>query len=66
MTHNPSLRNTTPFAVIVRDALDELDGSPAAPYWTVIDANKLAEAIVIRMTAQQLADAEAEFEDIPL
>ena len=51
---------TTPLAVIVRAALDELDDSPGNDYWTIRDANKLTESILTHMLAYGLARAEEE------
>lgn len=45
----------TPFATIVRQALDELDDRPDLDHWRVYDADKLAKAIVVHMTANRLA-----------
>ena len=49
---------TTPFAVIVRAALDEIDDLPGNDHWTVRDASKLAESIQVHLTAYALANVE--------
>jgi len=51
---------TTPFALAVRAALDEIDPLPGNEYWTVKDSNKLTEAILTYLIAYGLARAEAE------